>query len=81
MTRNMGMLDRSLRAFLVAPAAITVALFLGAGTVVGVILLVIAAIMLATAATGFCPNYIWLGITTYPRGVHRDGHSFRHGHA
>ena len=35
MTRNMGMLDRSLRAFLVAPAAITVALILGAGTVVG----------------------------------------------
>ena len=34
MTRNMGMLDRSLRAF-VAPAAITVALILGAGTVAG----------------------------------------------
>ena len=28
----------------------------------------IAATMLATAATGFCPNYIWLGISTYPRG-------------
>jgi hypothetical protein len=49
--------------------------------VAGVILFVLAGIMLATSATGFCPNYIWLGITTYPRGVHRVGHHIRHGHA
>ena len=36
---------------------------------------------LATSATGFCPNYIWLGITTYPHGVHRVGHHVRDGHA
>lgn len=77
MIRNMGALDRGLRAFLVAPVAIVLAFTFGAGTVAGVILLVVAAIMLATAATGFCPNYIWLGITTYPRGVHRVGHGIR----
>lgn len=77
MTRNMGGLDRGLRGFLVAPVAIVLAFVFGAGTVAGVILFVVAALMLATAATGFCPNYIWLGITTYPRGVHRVGHGIR----
>jgi hypothetical protein len=39
----MGKLDRGLRAFVVAPAAIVVALILGAGTVGGIILFVVAA--------------------------------------
>ena len=38
MTRNMGTVDRSLRAFVVAPLAIVVALVVGAGTLGGVIL-------------------------------------------
>lgn len=80
MIRNMGVLDRALRAFVVAPVAVLVALAVGAGTVAGVIFFVVAGIMLATAAIGFCPNYIWLGITTHPRGVHRVGRSIRHGH-
>jgi hypothetical protein len=37
MAHNMGAVDRSLRAFAVAPAAIVVALLIGAGTVVGII--------------------------------------------
>jgi hypothetical protein len=81
MIRNMGALDRSLRAFLVAPAATVVALILGAGTVIGVVLFVVAAIMLATAATGFCPTYTLIGISTEPRGLHRVRHGIRHGHA
>ena len=80
MIRNMGVLDRALRAFVVAPVAIVLALIVGAGTVAGVVLFVVAGIMLATAATGFCPNYVWLGISTDPH-VHRVGHSIRHGHA
>ena len=79
MIRNVGALDRSLRAFLVAPAATLVALILG--TVIGVILFVVAAIMLATAATGFCPTYSLIGISTEPRGLHRVRHGIRHGHA
>jgi hypothetical protein len=81
MIKNMGTLDRSLRSFVVAPVAIVLALVLGAGTVAGIILFVAAGIMLATALTGFCPTYTLLGISTYPRGVHRVGHGFRHHHA
>jgi predicted lysophospholipase L1 biosynthesis ABC-type transport system permease subunit len=78
--RNMGALDRGLRALVVAPVAIVAAFAVGAGTIIGIVLFVVAAIMLATAATGFCPNYIWLGIST-ERGVHRVGHHIRHVHA
>lgn len=81
MTRNMGTIDRSVRAFVVAPVAIVLALVVGAGTLGGVILFVVAAIMLVTAVTAFCPTYIALGITTRPHGLHRVGHRLRGGHA
>lgn len=81
MTRNMGTLDRGLRAFVVAPIAIAVAFVLGAGTIAGVILFVVAGIMLATAATAYCPTYTVVGISTRPRGLHRVGHGVRAGHA
>ena len=81
MTRNMGAFDRGLRAFVVAPVAIVAALIVGAGTIGGVVLFVVAGIMLATGVTGFCPTYTVLGISTAPRGVHRVGHSLRRGHA
>jgi hypothetical protein len=80
MIRNMGTLDRGVRAFVIAPAAIVVALAVGAGTLGGVILFVVAAIMLATSATGYCPNYSLIGITTDPR-LHRVNRGIRHGHA
>ena len=76
----MGTFDRGLRAFVVAPAAIVVAFFLGAGTAGGIILFVVAGIMLATSATGYCLNYTLLGISTRPR-LHRAGHHLRGGHA
>ena len=81
MTPNMGILDRSLRAFVVAPAAIVVAFFVGAGSVGGIVLFVVAGIMLASAATAVCPTYTLIGISTRPRGLHRVGHGLRHGHA
>jgi len=81
MIRNMGTVDRGLRAFVVAPLAIVLASVLGAATVGGIVLFVVAGIMLATAATGFCPTYVALGISTDPNGLHRVGHGFRHGHA
>jgi Inner membrane protein YgaP-like, transmembrane domain len=81
MTRNMGALDRGLRAFIVAPAAIVVAVIVGASTLAGIILVVLAGVMLATAATGYCPNYTLVGISTDPR-PHRVGHHrLRGGHA
>jgi hypothetical protein len=62
----MGAFDRGLRAFVVTPAAIVVALIVGAGTVVGIVLIVVAAIMLTTAGTGFCPNYTCSGSPPTP---------------
>ena len=80
MTRNMGKFDRGLRAFIVAPAAIVVAFLVGAGTVIGIVLFVVAGIMLTTAATAFCPTYSVIGISTRPHGLHRVGHHLRAGH-
>jgi Inner membrane protein YgaP-like, transmembrane domain len=64
MTKNMNNLDRALRAFVVAPLLVIAALFVGAGTILGVVLLVLAAVMLATAAVGFCPLYALLHLNT-----------------
>jgi hypothetical protein len=81
MIRNMGSLDRGVRALVVAPVAIVLAFIVGASTVAGMTLFVLAGIMLATSATGFCPTYVLLGISTYPSGLHRVGHHIRHGGA
>ena len=81
MTRNMGTVDRGLRAFVVAPVAVVVALLIGAGTLAGVILFAVAGIMLATAVTAFCPTYTVVGISTRPRRLHRVGRGERAGHA
>ena len=80
MTRNMGIVDRGLRAFVVAPTAIVVAFVLGAGTLGGVILFVVAGVMLTTAVTAFGPPYTAVGISTDPR-LHPVGHRLRGGHA
>lgn len=64
MNRNMSNLDRGLRALVVAPALIVVAILLGAGSVAGIVLFALAAIMLATSAAGFCPLYALFRIAT-----------------
>lgn len=64
MTKNMNTLDRALRAVVVAPLLVIAALFVGAGTILGVVLLVLAAVMLATAAVGFCPLYALFHLNT-----------------
>lgn len=81
MARNMGALDRGLRAFVVAPVAIVAAVLVGPGTVGGIVLFVLAGLMVATAATAFCPTYAALGVSTHPRGLHRVGRGLRAGHA
>jgi Inner membrane protein YgaP-like, transmembrane domain len=67
MSRNMNTSDRALRAFLVAPAAIVVAFVVGAGSIAGILLFALAAIMLATSAVGFCPLYKLLHLNTRGR--------------
>ena len=64
MARNMRNLDRGLRAFVIAPAAVIAALVVGAGSVGGILLLALAGVMLATSAVGFCPLYTLLHINT-----------------
>jgi hypothetical protein len=56
MPPNMSSLDRGLRA-LVALVAIGVAVATGAGSVAGIALFALAAVLLATSAVGFCPLY------------------------
>ena len=64
MSINMGSIDRMLRVFIVAPVAIVIALVAGAGSVAGIVLLAVAAIMLATSVVGFCPLYRLFGVDT-----------------
>jgi hypothetical protein len=67
MSRNMNNLDRGLRALVVAPAAIVLAIIIGAGSIGGILLFALAAIMLATSAVGFCPLYALLHLNTRGR--------------
>jgi hypothetical protein len=60
MHKNMSTFDRRLRGFLVAPLAIIIAFVVGVGSVAGILLVIVAAIMLATSAVGFCPLYVLL---------------------
>ncbi|HET6950635.1 MAG TPA: DUF2892 domain-containing protein [Acidimicrobiales bacterium] len=64
MKRNMGTVDRLVRAFVAAPVLIVVGFALGAGSLLGIVAFVVAGVMLATAALGFCPGYIPFGLST-----------------
>ena len=66
--KNMGSLDRAVRALVIAPVAIVVAFALGAASIAGIVLFVAAGIALATGATGSCPSYVPFGIDTHGRG-------------
>ena len=67
LVKNMGSLDRALRAFVVAPVAIVAAFALGASSIGGIVLIVVAGIALVTGAGGRCPNYVLFGIDTRGR--------------
>lgn len=63
MFTNESTLDRGLRAAAGVVAAI-VAFAVGAGSAGGIILIVLAAVLIVTAAVGFCPLYRLIGIRT-----------------
>jgi len=67
MKHNMGIIDRIIRAFVIAPVGVLVAAGTGYGTVAGIVALIVAGIMLATAAVGFCPLYALFGFDTSRR--------------
>ncbi|HET9090675.1 MAG TPA: YgaP-like transmembrane domain [Acidimicrobiales bacterium] len=62
--RNEATLDRWLRGVLAVVAAI-VAIAVGSSSVGGVILWIVAVALALTAATGFCPLYRVLKMSTY----------------
>lgn len=66
-TTNVGVADRLIRTFLIAPGAIAGAVALGATTGPAIALYVVAGVMLATAASGFCPLFALVGVSTVPR--------------
>jgi hypothetical protein len=70
--KNMASFDRLLRAFLFAPIFIVLAFVVGAGSVLGIIFFVLAAVMLATSVVSFCPAYRVIGVSTCKTG-HRGG--------
>jgi Protein of unknown function (DUF2892) len=71
MKRNMGTIDRLVRGFVVAPAAIAWAATVGWSGVWAVTALAAAGVMLLTALIGFCPLYAMLGIDTTGRRTAR----------
>jgi Protein of unknown function (DUF2892) len=66
MRRNEGTIDRVVRLVL-GVLALAGAFALGLGTVGGILAGVVGIVLLATAATGFCPLYAVLGVQTCPR--------------
>jgi len=73
MKKNVGNVDRMVRVLLAA-AAIAGSGVLGFSTGWGVLLLVVAAILLLTGTSAFCPAYTVLHIDTLPgrHGGRRD---------
>lgn len=65
MKKNMGYMDRSIRAVIGIAAVILALLFVGG--VWGIVLWVVAAIMLITTVFGFCPSYFPFKISTCPK--------------
>jgi hypothetical protein len=61
---NLGIIDRLIRAFVLAPVAVVLAALAGWTTGLAIVALVVAGVMLATAALGFCPAYALLGVNT-----------------
>ena len=66
MKQNIGNTDRIVR-IVIAALVIVGAWMAGFGTIGGIILLVLAVVLLATSAIGFCPLYLPFGFSTRSR--------------
>lgn len=66
MGKNTGGIDRIFRV-VVAIVTLAVALKVGAGSALGIVMLAVTVIMLGTAAIGFCPLYRLFGLSTVPK--------------
>jgi hypothetical protein len=65
MTSNESTIDRIIRA-VAGIGALLGAFAMGSGSVAFVLLVVVGAVLLVTAAVGFCPLYRVLGLSTRP---------------
>ncbi len=63
MKANEGTADRAIRVVLALAAGLG-AILAGPTTVLGIVLMVVGAVLLFTAAVGFCPLYRVIGIST-----------------
>lgn len=70
MPHNMGTADRVIRAAIVAPILLVIALVAVDTVAIGTALVVFALVMLLTGALGSCPLYVPLRIDTH-RAPHR----------
>lgn len=69
MKQNIGGTDRIVRIVIAALLALG-GWMAGVGSVGGIILLLLAAVMLVTSAVGFCPLYAPFGFSTKSRPAH-----------
>ena len=65
MNRNVGTPDRVIRVVLAAVALIVAGL-VGLSSALGIVLLVVGAVLVGTAAVGSCPAYRLFGMSTCP---------------
>jgi len=72
---NMGSIDRIVRTFVVTPIANNRRHRRRGGSVAGIVLLALAAVMLATSVVGFCPLYTLVGLDTRSLRKSRHAHS------
>jgi hypothetical protein len=63
MRKTVGKTDRALRVLLAA-GAVAASAVVGFSNGWGIVLLVVAAVMAGTAASGYCPLYSLLGVNT-----------------
>ena len=69
---NMSKIDRRVRGLFIAPLLVLAGLLAGPTGVVAIVLYALAAVMVATAAAGYCPLYPFMHIDT--RKLHRRAH-------
>lgn len=69
MHTNEGTVDRAVRG-VAGAVLVVVALLIGLASVLGIVLAVVGAILLVTAAVGFCPIYRVFGLSTCPVKQH-----------
>ena len=65
LTHKMGNADRWARGLIVGPAAIVVAVLIGAGSLLGIILIAIGTVMPLTTNVGMCPVHALLAVDTH----------------